>query len=541
MILIGALGLFLLGMWLLTEGLKLAGGRALSRLLSKWTEGRLRALLSGITLTAIVQSSSAVTVATIGFVNAGLLSFERAIWVVFGSNVGTTLTTWIVSLFGFSFKIDNYSFGLIGLGAALRMFAPTERWKSAGMAMAGFGLLFMGIGALQDAFSGITAGVDIDRMLAHSGFPTLSALIIGLILTLLTQSSTASIAIILTAVAGGIAGIEVAAAAVIGASIGTTSTALVVSVGATSSAKRVAAAHVAFNVIAGAVALVLLPLHPFIVPDQVEAHTLPLYLAVFHTAFKLMGVLLMWLFEPQLSNFLLARFEDKSGRSLVSQLDNSLASIPDLALPALREELHELLKFMQGLHLPPKNTADTVGALNELRARLDHANNFIALAIKPNLTEEQGELLSVGLSVSHHLGYAASRYEEAAEKLADLENSPLRYSQSLNQWFALGNQVSEQVPDGNAARLHERLDLLSESYRDVKKHLLRKVTGKVIPVSDIDLALQLASLSWRYLEQLLQAHESYENLSFAMTNKKEDAPGLAMPIEESLKEQTIKA
>lgn len=538
--LLGSLGLFLLGMWLLTEGLKLAGGRALSRLLSRWTEGRLRALFSGVTITAIVQSSSAVTVATVGFVNAGLLGLERAMWVVFGSNVGTTLTTWIVSFFGFSFKIGSYTFGLIGIGAGLRMFSPSERWKNIGTAMAGFGLLFMGISELQEAFSGITDGVDVDHVLANSGFPTLSALVIGFVLTLLTQSSTASIAIILTAVAGGIAGIEAAAAAVIGASIGTTSTAVIASFGATPNAKRVASAHVAFNVIAGAVALVLLPLYPALVPEEVAAETLPIYVAIFHTAFKLTGVLIMWPLEARLIAFLMKRFEGKP-RRLTSQLDNSLASMPDLALPALREELHELLKFMQQLRLPPNVNASTETTLRELRIRLDHVNNFIALSAKPHLTEGQGELLSIGLSASHHLGYAASRYEEGAEKFAEIENSPLRYSHSLSQWFTLANEISEQVPDGDAERLRENLRALSDGYRDVKKHLLRKLTGKVIPVRDIDLALQLASLSRRYLEQVLQAHEAFENLSFGLQNNQEEAPSPSLSLEESLKEQTVDA
>ena len=120
--LMGSLGLFLLGMWLMTEGLKLAGGRALETLLGQWTSSRLRGLATGVLITALVQSSSAVTVATLGFVNAGLMTFQRALWVVFGSNVGTTATAWLVTFFGFSMKIDALTFPLIGVGAALRTF-----------------------------------------------------------------------------------------------------------------------------------------------------------------------------------------------------------------------------------------------------------------------------------------------------------------------------------------------------------------------------------------------------------------------------------
>src|SRR5690554_964219 len=103
---LGGVGLFLLGMWLITEGLRLAAGASLERLLARWTSSRWRGLLSGILLTAVIQSSSVVTVAAIGFVNAGLMSFQRAVWVIFGSNVGTTLTAWLVALIGFKFQID---------------------------------------------------------------------------------------------------------------------------------------------------------------------------------------------------------------------------------------------------------------------------------------------------------------------------------------------------------------------------------------------------------------------------------------------------
>lgn len=541
MIFLGSLGLFLLGMLLLTEGLKAAGGQTLSRLLGRWTSSRPRGLFAGIALTATVQSSSAVTVATIGFVNAGLLSFERALWVVFGSNVGTTLTTWIVSFFGFSFKIDTYTFGLIGIGAALRMFAPSELWKNLGIAMAGFGLLFMGIGALQDVFSGITNGLDVDALLGESGFPTLSALFIGFVLTLLTQSSTASIAIILTAVAGGIAGIEVAAAAVIGASVGTTSTALIASLGATPNAKRVACSHVAFNVAAGVVALGLLPFYPALLPREIDAHTLPIFVAIFHTSFKLLGVLIMWVLEPRLTTFLSARFKEAPGAPVASsQLDLNLATMPELALRALKEELRDLLQSMQHLKLPPrKPDGNTEATLAELRGRIDHVNNFISAALKPNLTDSQGELLGTGLSVSHHIGYAVSRYEEASEKFAEMEESPLRYSQSLNRWFALADQFSLQLLQEDAAQVRKRLTVLSDSYRDVKKYLLGKVTSKVIPVRDIDLALQLASHSRRYLEQLLQAHEGFDQLSQALSRSKEKAPADTTIVETSLKEQTV--
>jgi phosphate:Na+ symporter len=142
---LGGIGLFLLGMWLITEGLRLAAGASLEQLLARWTSSRGRGLLSGTLLTAVVQSSSVVTVAVIGFVNAGLMNFQRAVWVIFGSNLGTTLTAWLVALIGFKFKIDALPCRLSAWARCCASFSPVERYRSLGMAMAGFGILFLGI------------------------------------------------------------------------------------------------------------------------------------------------------------------------------------------------------------------------------------------------------------------------------------------------------------------------------------------------------------------------------------------------------------
>ena len=153
-LLVGGVGLFLLGMFLMTDGLKMAAGPALGRVLTSSTQTRMRGLFSGLLVTALVQSSGAVTVAAIGFVNAGLLTFGQSLWVLFGANVGTTMTGWLVALLGFSFKIEAAALPMIGIGMALRLSGPELRRGAAGNALAGFGVLFLGIGFLQQAFPG---------------------------------------------------------------------------------------------------------------------------------------------------------------------------------------------------------------------------------------------------------------------------------------------------------------------------------------------------------------------------------------------------
>ena len=255
--LIGGLGLFRLGMTMMTDGLKLAAGPALARILAGATRTRWHALGSGMLVTAMVQSSGAVTVAAIGFVNAGLLALGPALWVLFGANVGTTMTGWIIALVGLKFKIESLALPLIGVGVALRLTGEGKRRGAMGTTLAGFGLLFLGIAMLQASFTGLAGQVELPQ--GEGPLAVLAQVAIGAAMTVLMQSSGASMAIALTAAQGGLLTAQGAAAVVIGANVGTTFTALLAAIGATPNARRAAAAHVAFNLITGTVALVLLP------------------------------------------------------------------------------------------------------------------------------------------------------------------------------------------------------------------------------------------------------------------------------------------
>ncbi|MFN3513652.1 MAG: Na/Pi cotransporter family protein [Phenylobacterium sp.] len=345
--LLGGLGLFLLGMRMMTEGLKLAAGDALRALLQSWTHSPLRGLAAGFLITAIVQSSSAVTVATIGFVNAGLLTLSQAMWVVFGSNVGTTMTGWLVAMVGVKVDVGALSLPLLGTGMLLRLAAAGRvRLGGAGEALAGFGAFFLGVGFLQSAFS------DLAPQFGLAGRPAdpatlMLAVGLGAALTLLTQSSSAAVAITLTAVAQGAAPLLVAAAVVVGTNIGTTSTALLATLGATPPARRVAMAHIAFNLLTGAVALALLPVFVTISHEAAEFVGLgaepPAVLAIFHTLFNLTGVAVIVPLARPLEQRLARLFAtpaEQIGRP--RHLDANLLAVPDLALRGLVIELSEM-------------------------------------------------------------------------------------------------------------------------------------------------------------------------------------------------------
>lgn len=346
---LGGIGLFLLGMSLMTEGLKVAAGAALRDILAAGTRTRLRGLASGIILTGIVQSSSAVTVAAIGFVNAGLMTLAQAAWVIFGTNVGTTMTGWLVAVIGIKFDVGALSLPFIGLGMLVSLFGRARpRIAGTGQALAGFGAFFLGVGVLRDAFAGLVP-VIAGLQLADAGFfGTVAFLGMGIMLTVLTQSSSAALAVALTASAGGGLPLSLAAAFIVGANVGTTSTALLVASGATPAAKRVAAAHIAFNLLTGVVALALLPLLVTLaallaqVLDPASGDVMTL--AVFHTLFNVLGVVLLWPLAPRLMARLDRMFvsiEEEIGRP--RHLDMTLVETPVLAVRALVLELERMM------------------------------------------------------------------------------------------------------------------------------------------------------------------------------------------------------
>lgn len=347
----GGIGLFLLGMSFMTEGLKALAGDRLHTILSAWTRSSLRGLLAGTGLTALVQSSSAVVVATIGFVNSGLLTLREAVWVVFGTNVGTTATGWLVALVGVKLEIQPLALALIGVGAALRLLGKGEGALAAGgIALAGFGIFFLGIELLKQGFDGIGAGIDLDALTLDGWSGRLVFLAIGMVLTVLTQSSSAGIAVVLTAAAGGGVPLDLAAAAIIGANLGTTSTALFAAIGAQPAARRVAASHVAFNLLtAGVSVLVLGPMLGAVSSIAAALDRdpdVPTLLALFNTAFNLLGVLLMVPLAQPLVAFLERRFRtDEEQVATPAYVDATVLQVPEVALSGLSLDIRRLGDF----------------------------------------------------------------------------------------------------------------------------------------------------------------------------------------------------
>ncbi|MDL0430944.1 Na/Pi symporter [Marinobacter sp. TBZ242] len=350
---LGGLALFLLAMEMMTNGLKSAAGHHLRHMLGHWTRTPLRGFAAGILITGIVQSSSAVTVASIGFVNAGLLTLAQSLGVVFGANVGTTMTGWLVSLVGFGFRIEAFAMPLLAVGMAIKLLSNEQKNQSLGEALAGFALFFLGLSILKESLGQLTAGLDSTEVLGHGlGLPLF--ILSGFLATVLTQSSSAALAIILSAAASNLLSLQDAAAAVIGANLGTTSTAAIAVLKATANARRLALGHVVFNLVTGAIAVLILPLMLWIVAAVTRWLELDtnaaISLAIFHTLFNLLGAAIMLPLLPGLARMLGGLFRSKEeGDARPRFLDNTLIATPELAVGAVDQEMKRLIDLNRGL------------------------------------------------------------------------------------------------------------------------------------------------------------------------------------------------
>ena len=251
---VGGLGLFLFGMGLMSDGLKKVAGQKLKSLLESLTKHRAIAVLVGALTTCLIQSSSATTVMTVGFVNAGLLTLKQALCVVLGANVGTTITAGLGSVLAV-FKITNYALPLVGVGFLINVLGKTQRTRSIGQVMIGFGLLFLGIHFMKEAFDPLKDSLGVQEALIWLGRNPLLAVLAGTAVTMLLQSSSASIAIIQMLAFQGAFGtdwplvLQVAIPYILGDNIGTTITAQLAALRSSRNAKRTAMGHTIFNVI----------------------------------------------------------------------------------------------------------------------------------------------------------------------------------------------------------------------------------------------------------------------------------------------------
>lgn len=351
--LIGSLGMFLFGMKMMSEGLQKVAGDRMRAGLAAITSNRVKGVLTGTVITAIIQSSSATSVMVVGFVNAGLLSVMQSFGVIMGANIGTTITAWIISILGFTINISIISLPLIGLGFPL-IFSKINNRKYWGEFIIGFALVFLGLQYLQDSFPRIDSNPHLLEFLENYNswgfFSTLIFVVAGFIVTLIIQSSSASMALTLVMCYNGWVSIDMAMAMIMGANIGTTITANLAAIVANTEAKRAALFHLLFNLIG---AFIIIALFPFIraLIEQIititnpagfnNTDSFPVALSIFHSLFNIITTLTLIGFTKNFSDLLTKLLPGKESETefKIKYINSGLLSTSELSLLQARKEI----------------------------------------------------------------------------------------------------------------------------------------------------------------------------------------------------------
>ena len=343
--LIAGVGIFLFGMSMLEHAIRILSGKAFRRLIRQYTDGPIRSIGSGTLVTAILQSSSAVSLMVLAFVGAGVMSMQNAIGVIMGSNLGTTLTVWIVAIVGFKMKIEAFALPFIGLGGIGIIFCDdTDKPYQFCRLLIGFGFLFLGLDYMKSSVEKCGQNFDLSMIPDYGLWVYLVA---GTLLTAIMQASAASIAIVLTALHTGLITFDIGVAMVIGANVGTTITVILGSLGGIQAKKRVAFSHLIFNVTTGIVAFASINLLVRFIIHLVDIQANDVMgLALFHTIFNIIGVVLFFPFVGKLANLLYKIYPDRKP-VLTAYINNTPTEVIEAATSALRNEIIHLLHECQ--------------------------------------------------------------------------------------------------------------------------------------------------------------------------------------------------
>jgi len=493
--LLGGLGIFLLGMSLLVDGLKAVAGQALRRGLTSAVRGPGSGIAAGAIVTALVQSSSATTVATIGFVSAGILSFQQSIGVILGANLGTTSTSWLVAILGFNLSISTLALPFVALGALLHLLGR-GRTSSLGLAVAGFGLLFVGLDFLEQGMGSLAADLTPGRLPAAEGWGGRVLLVLGgVVMTVLLQSSSAAIAAILAALHAGAISFEQSIAMVVGANIGTTTTAALAALSASVPARRTALAHVLFNVVTGVVATLLLgPLGraSLLLAGWCGGETAVVGVAAFHTILKSMGILLLL---PWLGAFgrLVSRLVPDRPDDLARWLDSSVGAVSAVANEALRRTVVGIVAVAaRAIEGAARGDGRTTTIAAELAEAGDALRKASAFAAQVGAGVQSGSEVAEHLANLHMIDHA-SRLLEAIQgdhRLNLVRDAASLRPQQESLLGLLGVVAAWTDPNAaaaTAAGLEARSASLAELRRTYRVTLLEQTAaGKVDPEVALD-------------------------------------------------------
>jgi len=480
--LLGSIGVFLYGMRIMSDGIQKLAGEGLQKILNYMTTNRVVAVLTGFIITGIIQSSSATTVMVISFVNASLLSLTQAIGVIMGANIGTTVTTWIVSFFGFKFNITAIALPIVGIGFPLFL-SKNQKRKDLGEIFVGFGFLFMGLAFLKNSVPDINEeALAFLQNYSNMGFLTFIIFVtVGTILTVVLESSSAAMAITVTMAYKGYIGFEPAAAIVLGENIGTTIKAFLVSIGTSVNARRAARAHFLFNVF-GVVWMAcvfryfikfVLVIAPW---DSGLQINLPLNLALFHTIFNLTNTIIFIWFVKRFATFIKKiipeKDSDKTGIYTLQYISTGLQDTAQLNILNAKSEIGKMTNiaenmfntFLKVFFNPEKDMSSKVKKVKEMEELVDQMQTEISKYLVECTKEELNETSRMNVNAMLRIVHEIESISDSCYKLMILTQ------RKYNKKISLHDKADEEMENYSTLILK----FLNFSKVNINEHLSKE-------------------------------------------------------------------
>ena len=514
--LIGSLGLFLFGMKLMSESLQKVAGDRMRNILAAMTSNRFKSILTGMLITMVIQSSSATTVMVVSFVNAGLISLVQSIGVIMGANIGTTATAWLISLLGFKFSISAIALPLVGVGFPF-LFSKNVNRKSWGELIVGFAILFLGLDYLKDSVPNISENPQVleffQNYTSQGFFSVLLFIGIGTILTMIIQSSSATMALTLVMCNNGWMSFELAAAMVLGENIGTTITAVLASTVANVYAKRAARAHLIFNVFG--VLWMLIVFSYFIraighsivyfggVSPFESPQSTPVALSLFHTSFNVMNVLVQVMFTPvivKVVTFMVPHRKGEDEEFRLRHLEIGLLSTVELSLLQAYKEVniyatrtYRMYGFFKELFTETnekkyKELFDRIEKYEEISDRVEvEIATYLTKVSTSELSEESSKRMQSMLKIISDIESMSDSNYTLAKTIRRKRKANIWFNQeirdNLNQMFSLvddafhvmlGN-LQEDYTKINLGPAYEAEEKINQYRNKLRKQHLKNV------------------------------------------------------------------
>ncbi len=478
----GALGLFIYGMKVMSEGIQRVAGDKLRNGLASMTNTRLGGVLTGFFTTSIIQSSSATTVMIVSFVNAGLLNLKQSIGVIMGANIGTTITALIIVIFGFKISITAFALPILALAVPLFLFAKADRWKYLGEFLIGFSILFIGLGALKDLVpSDLSTETQefIGQLGEYGFFSTILMVIVGTIVTIIVQSSSAAIAITLTLCAKGIIPFEMAAAIVLGENIGTTITANIAAVIGNTHAKRAARAHLIFNLIG--VLWMLILFNPFLrLIDSIvvsldlgspftNVDSIKDGLTAFHMLFNILNTLILVWFVDLIARVVIKMVPSKEGDDEIFKLkyiSTGIVKTPSLSLQEVQMEIRQFGDILASLCKNSKKLllSEDKGKTARLKSRIYDLENTTD-KFEEEVSNYVIRITSEELSTNH-----SNQIRDVLNIASEFERTGDEYLRLVKHFERLDSK-NVVLTEKQTSKLEVLYDLISDAVGIVKSNL----------------------------------------------------------------------